>query len=89
VYSYRGRLKLLPVGFLPAVKPSWGARALICAAVTDDVRLADGTIGEPALFIVGVTDGIGLADRAVGVPASLLVGTCDDDRGNGLVGGAG
>jgi hypothetical protein len=74
------------------VKPSWGARALICAAVTDDDDadgLADGTIGVPALFIAGVTDGVELADRAVGVPASLLVGACDDDSGDGLVGGAG
>jgi hypothetical protein len=62
---------------------------LICAAVTNDIRLADGTIGELALFIVGVTDGIGLADRAVGVAASLLVGTCDDDCSDGFVGGAG
>lgn len=75
-------MKLLPVGSLPAVKPSWGARALICAAVTD------GTVGEPALFIVGVTDGVELADRVVGSPASLLVGACDDDGGDGLVGRA-
>lgn len=82
-------MKLLPVGFLPAVKPSWGARASICAAVTDGDDadgLADGTVGEPALFIAGVTDGVKLADRAVGVPALLLVGACDND---GLVGGAG
>jgi hypothetical protein len=73
------------------VKPSWGARALICAAVTDDDDdgLADGTVGEPASFITGVTDGVELADRTVGVPASLLVGACDDDSGDGLVGGAG
>jgi len=61
---------------------------LICAAVTDDDD-ADGTIREPALLITGVTDGVELADRAVGVPASLLVGACDDDDGDGLVGGAG
>jgi hypothetical protein len=70
------------------VKPSWDARALICAAVTDDDD-ADGTIGEPVLFIAGVTDGVELADRAVGVPGSLLVGACDDGDGDGLVGGAG
>ena len=80
-------MKLLPVGSLPAVKLSWGARALICAAVTDDDGIADGTVGEPALFIVGVTDGVELADRAVGEPASLLVGACDDDGCDGLVGG--
>jgi hypothetical protein len=75
------------------VKPSWGARALICAAVTDDDDadgLADGTIGEPAaLFIAGVTDGVELADRAVGMPAPLDVGACDDGEGDGLVAGAG
>ena len=65
---------------------------MICAAITDDGDddgLADGTIGEPALFIMGVTDGEELADRTVGVPASLPVGACDDDGGDGLVGGAG
>ena len=74
------------------MKPSLGARALICAAVTDDDDadgLADGTIGEPALFIAGFTDGVELADRAVGVPAPLLVGVCDDSGGDGLVDGAG
>lgn len=84
-------MKLLPVGFLPAVKPSWGARALICAGVTDDDDddgLADGTVVEAALFIAGVTDGVELADRAV-VLALLPVGACDDDGGNGPVGGAG
>lgn len=71
------------------MKPSWGARALICAAVTDDDDddadgLADETIGEPAaLFIAGAPDGFELADRAVGV------GACDDDSGEGLVAGAG
>lgn len=80
-------MKLLPVGFLPATKPSWGARASICAAVTDDDEdgLADETIGEPALVVVGVTDGVELADREVGVPV-LLLG--DDDGGDALVGGA-
>ena len=74
------------------MKPSWGVRALICAAVADDDDadgLADRTVGEPALFIAGVTDGVELADRAVGVPASLPVGACDDDGGDGLVCGAG
>jgi hypothetical protein len=83
-------MNLLPVGFLPAVKPSWGARVLICAAVTDDDDadgLADGTVGETVLFIAGVPDGVELADRAVEVPATLLVGACDG--GDGLVGGAG
>jgi hypothetical protein len=73
---------------LPAVKPSWGARAFICAAVTDGDD-ADGTIGELVLFIAGVTDGVDLADRAVGVPASLLVGVCDDGGGDGLAGETG
>jgi hypothetical protein len=75
------------------VKPSWGARALICAADTDDDDdadgLADGTIGVPVLFFAGVTDGVELADRAVGVPASLLLGACGDGGGDGLVDGAG
>jgi hypothetical protein len=75
------------------VKPSWGAKALICAAVTDDDNadgLADGTIGELA-FIEGVTDGVELADTAVGALALLLLGACDDDAGDGdgLVCGAG
>jgi len=73
------------------VKPSLGARALICAAVTDDDDgLADGTAEEPALFIAGVTDGVELADTAV-LLASLLVGAFDDDAGDGdgLVCGAG
>ena len=69
-------MKLLPVGFLPAAKPSWGARASICAGVTDDDDdgLADGTIEELALVVAGVTDGVDLADRPVGVPALVVVG---------------
>jgi len=75
------------------VKPSWGARASICAAVTDDEDadgLTDGAVGVPALLIAGVTDGDDeLTDRAVGVPALLFVGAGDDDSDDGLVGGAG
>ena len=74
------------------MKPSWGARALICAGVTDDDDdddgLTGGTVVEAALFIAGVTDGVELADRAV-VLALLPVGACDDDGGDGPVGGAG
>jgi hypothetical protein len=61
------------------VKPSWGARALTCAAVTDDDDdgLADGTVEPAALPIAGVPDGVELA---VGVPAPL--GACDDGDGD-------
>jgi len=74
------------------VKPSWGARASTCAAVTDDDDrdgLADGAVGVPALLIVGVTDGEELADREVGVQVLLFVGGGADGGGDGLVGGAG
>ena len=77
------------------MKPSCGARALTCAAVTDDDDdadgLADGTIEKLALFTAGATDGVELADTAVGVLALLLFGACDDGAGagDGLVCGAG
>jgi hypothetical protein len=55
----RGFLKPVPVGFLPAVKPSWGAKASICAGVTDDDDadgVADGAVG--VLLIDEGTDGL-------------------------------
>ena len=58
------------------MKPSWGARALICAAVTDDDDadgLADGTVGETVLFIAGVTDGVELADRGSRAASVILL----------------
>ena len=76
-YLHKGVLKPLPVGFLPAVKPSWGARASICAGVTEeDDGVADGAVGVLLLLIVGVRDddcADGLADEAGGV-ALLIVG---------------
>jgi hypothetical protein len=52
-------LKSLPVGFLPALKPSWGARASICASVSDDDDadgVADREVGLPAFLVAGASD---------------------------------
>jgi hypothetical protein len=67
---------------LPALKPSWGAKASIWAGVTavDDV---EGVAGVPA-GAAAEDDAGGLVDRAVGVP--LTVGVAD---GDGLAGWAG
>jgi len=89
-HLYRTVLKPLPVGFLPAVKPSWGARASTCAGVTevDDADgLADGVAGVPGFMVVGVTDDDDA--EAVAGPVFLIVGVTDDDGTEGLVDWAG
>lgn len=75
----------VPVGFLPAVKPSWGAKAAICAAdgvPKDGVGIGAGTeteegegVGGGVCEDVGLGEGEGDGDGTVGgggaVPALI------------------
>jgi hypothetical protein len=64
-YSHKRAFKPLPVGFLPEVKPSLGARASICAGVTeDDDGVADWAVGVLSLLVVGACDDDGTDGHA-------------------------
>jgi hypothetical protein len=73
----------VPVGFLPAVKPSWGAKAAICAAdgvPEDGVGIGAGAeegegvgrgVGEDVGLGEGEGDGDGTVDGGEVVPALI------------------
>jgi hypothetical protein len=67
------RTQSLPVGFLPAVKPSWGARASICEAVDGVLGVEDGagdTVVGTALCAAEAGDDVAGGD---GLVSALIV----------------